>query len=268
MLEKSSQAMPPEKSPSSPAIAVEMFGVGASFGEFEILREVSAQVPKGRQTIIIGPNGGGKSTLIHCLLGQIPYEGRIVFDPPRPRIGYVPQRSDFDRYLPLTANEFLALGLTRRPIWLGLSGVIRRRVKAALDLVKAGALGGKPLGGLSGGETQKVLLASALLTDPDILVLDEPATGVDVYGEQLLCELLEGFKSCFTVIMVSHDLATARAHGDWVICLNRRVVEQGPPEKIFQPATLSATFGLHQGLIFGSHQTEPEVAPAPPSCCH
>jgi ABC-type Mn2+/Zn2+ transport system ATPase subunit len=74
---------------------------------------------------------------------------------------------------------------------------------------------------------------------------------VDVYGERLLCELLEGFKDRFTVIMVSHDLATARAHGDWVLCLNRRAVAQGTPREIFRPEILSAAFGLHQGLIFG-----------------
>ncbi|MDR1608242.1 MAG: metal ABC transporter ATP-binding protein [Deltaproteobacteria bacterium] len=248
--------------------AIRLAGLGATLGEFEVLRDVTAQFPKGRQTIIIGPNGGGKSTLIHCLLGQIPHQGQIHFAPPKPRIGYVPQRPDFDRYLPLTSAEFLALGVTKRPIWLGLSGPIRRRIKAALDLVKAGALADKPLGGLSGGETQRVLLAAALLTDPDILILDEPATGVDVYGEQLLCELLEGFKNSFTVIMVSHDLATARAHGDWIVALNRRVIEEGPPEKIFQPTILSATFGLHQGLIFGQHpEPEPRKVEPPRSCC-
>jgi zinc transport system ATP-binding protein len=234
--------------------SVELSGVGATLGEFEVLKEVTAQIPKDKQTIVIGPNGGGKSTLMHCILGQVAHTGRILFAPPHPKLGYVPQRPDFDRFLPLTAGEFLALGEGRRPVWLGLSGRVRRRIKATLDLVKAGQLFGKPLGGLSGGETQRVLLAAALLTDPDILILDEPATGVDVYGEQLLCELLEGFKNSFTVIMVSHDLATARAHGDWVICLNRRVVAQGPPESIFQPDILSATFGLHQGLIFGHHQ--------------
>jgi zinc transport system ATP-binding protein len=241
----------PAAKAAGPALAVELFGVGATLGEFEALRDVTAAVPKGRQTVIIGPNGGGKSTLIHCLLGQIPYVGRIVFDPPRPRLGYVPQRPDFDRSLPLSAIEFLALGASRRPIWLGVGKKAKAKIEAALGLVRAEALGRKPLGGLSGGETQRVLLAAALLNDPDILILDEPATGVDVYGEQLLCELLEGFKGRFTVIAVSHDLATARAHGDWVVCLNRRVVAQGAPEEIFRPEILSAAFGLHQGLIFG-----------------
>ncbi|MDR1872479.1 MAG: metal ABC transporter ATP-binding protein [Deltaproteobacteria bacterium] len=237
------------------ALAVEFREVEVTLGEFSVLKSVTAKVPLGRQTIVIGPNGGGKSTLIHCLLGHLPYKGQITFTPPNPKLGYVPQRPDFDRSLPLTAQEFLALSLTQRPIWLGLTPKVKRKIKDVLELVKATPLAAKPLGGLSGGETQRVLLAAALLNDPAILILDEPATGVDVYGERLLCELLDDFKNAFTVIMVSHDLATARAHGDWVICLNRRVVAEGVPETIFQPDILSATFGLHQGLIFGPPPT-------------
>jgi zinc transport system ATP-binding protein len=236
----------------SPPAAVKFQEVGTTLGEYEVLRAVTALVPKGRQTVIIGPNGAGKSTLIHCLLGQIPYLGRVVFDPPKPKVGYVPQRPDFDRFLPLSAREFLALSLARRPIWLGLAKGARTKIKATLAKVAAEDLAGKPLGSLSGGETQRILLAAALLKEPDLLILDEPATGVDVYGERLLCELLEGFKDSFTVLMVSHDLATAKAHGDWVICLNRRVVAEGEPEAIFRPEILAATFGLHQGLLFNS----------------
>jgi zinc transport system ATP-binding protein len=228
-----------------------LYKVGATVGEYEALRDITAKVPKGRQTVVIGPNGAGKSTLIHCIMGRIPHVGKIVFDPPKPRIGYVPQRPEFDRLLPLSAREFLALGLTRRPIWLGLSAMAKARISEVLDTVKAEPLADKPLGGLSGGETQRILLAAALLKEPDLLILDEPATGVDVYGERLLCELLEGFKNSFAVFMVSHDLATARAHGDWVIGLNRRVVAEGPPEEIFRPEILSAVYGLHHDLVFG-----------------
>jgi zinc transport system ATP-binding protein len=240
---------------------VEFLAVGATLGEFEVLKAVTAKAPKGRQTIVVGPNGAGKSTLVHCLLGQIPYTGRVIFDPPRPRLGYVPQRSDFDQFLPLTAIEFMALFNSRRPIWLGVGAAARANIMASLDLAKAADLGRRPLGGLSGGETQRVLLAAALLNEPDILILDEPATGVDVYGERLICELLEGFKDSFTVFMVSHDLATARAHGDWIICLNRRVVAQGPPEEIFRPEILAATFGLHHGLVFGPEPARPGREP-------
>ena len=187
--------------------------------------------------------------LIRTLLGEIPaHAGGYSFTPPRPRLGYVPQRFDFDRQLPLTVLEFLALGLADRPLWLGLAAKTKARARELLNEVKAETLAGRRLGDLSGGEMQRVLLASALSLDPELLVLDEPATGVDVYGEHLLCELLDSFKGRFTILMVSHDLPTARAHADWIICLNRRVTAEGPPETIFGSSALSATFGLHGGF--------------------
>jgi zinc transport system ATP-binding protein len=222
--------------------------VGVTLGRFKVLSEVTAQIPAGRQTVIIGPNGAGKSTLIQTILGQWPHTGTITFDPAVPRFGYVPQRLDFDRHMPLLVREFLALGISQRPLWLGLGPKVADRVFQGLEQVQAEYLVNKPMGSLSGGETQRVLLAAAMMTEPDVVVLDEPTTGVDISGEQLLCEILDSFKNNRTIVMVSHDLATAKAHGDWVICLNHRVVAQGRPEDIFKPAVLAATFGIHWGL--------------------
>ncbi|KXS56270.1 MAG: hypothetical protein AMR96_03375 [Candidatus Adiutrix intracellularis] len=228
--------------------AVEIKNVSVKLGQLDILNNLSAVIPIGGQTVVIGPNGGGKTTLIRGILGEIPLKtGQVIFNPSKIRLGYVPQRLDFDRRLPLTVLEFLALGLTDRPLWLGLARVVRARALELLNQVRAERLAGRRLGDLSGGEFQRVLLASALSLTPDLLIMDEPATGVDVYGEQLLCELLEGFKNRFTILMVSHDLPTARAHADWIICLNRRIIAQGPPESIFNSPALGATFGLHSG---------------------
>jgi zinc transport system ATP-binding protein len=227
---------------------IELRGLSVRLGHYQALDGVTATIPPGRQTVIIGPNGAGKSTLVQTILGQWPYDGAIEFDPPAPRFGYVPQRLEHDRHMPITVREFLALGLSRRPLWLGLSRRVDQEAAEGLRLTGAGHLAKRPLGALSGGELQRVLLASALLARPDVLVLDEPATGVDVNGESLLCELLEDVEGVPTIVMVSHDLPTAKAHGDWVVCLNRRVVAQGPPEEIFQPKVLAATFGLHQAL--------------------
>ncbi|MDR0354856.1 MAG: metal ABC transporter ATP-binding protein [Deltaproteobacteria bacterium] len=221
--------------------------VSVTLGQFKALRRVTARIPLRSQTVVIGPNGAGKSTLVQTILGQWPYEGVIEFDPPQPRFGYVPQKLDFDRHLPLTVQEFLALALSRRPLWLGLSKDVKRKVMAGLEMVKAEDLLKRPFGALSGGETQRIMLAAALMSEPDILLLDEPATGVDINGEHLMCELLDGFRRDFTIVMVSHDLPTAKAHSDWVICLNRQLVAQGAPERIFQPDVLAAVFGLHQG---------------------
>ncbi len=238
----SSAPLPPAPRPW----ALELKNLSVRLGRLDILIDLSAQVPQGGQTVIIGPNGGGKTTLIRALLGEVPLlAGQFDFHPSSPRLGYVPQRLDFDRHLPLSVIEFLALGLTERPLWLGLTRTVRAQAVALLAEVRAEHLRTRRLGELSGGELQRVLLASALCQRPDFLILDEPATGVDIYGEQLLCELLEGFKGRFTILMVSHDLPTARAHADWVVCLNRRIIAQGPPEAIFNSPALQATFGLH-----------------------
>ncbi len=225
--------------------AVQFRDVSVHSGRVEILNSVWAQVPEGSQTIIIGPNGGGKTTLIRAMLKEAAYGGEIVFEPHSPRLGYVPQRLDFDRNLPLNVSEFLSLGLTERPLWLGRPKGLLAKIEELLTEVGAAHLLNRRLGELSGGELQRVLLASALSLAPELLILDEPATGVDIYGEELLCEILEGFKKRLTILMVSHDLPTARAHADWVICLNRRVIAQGPPENIFNSPALPATFGLH-----------------------
>ncbi|MDR1164278.1 MAG: metal ABC transporter ATP-binding protein [Deltaproteobacteria bacterium] len=241
------QAPEPLQEPK-PAVVMRELGVQADGRS--ILKGVSATIPTRRQTVIIGPNGAGKSTLARALLGEIAFTGSALFTPEKPVFGYVPQRLDFDRRLPLTVNEFMSLGRTRWPMWLRIPSRTRAQNRKYLEMVRADALLDRPLGSLSGGETQRIFLARALTLSPDILILDEPATGVDVYGEQLLCEVLETFKKDFTIIMVSHDLAMAKAHGDWIICLNRTVVAEGPPRDIFRPAILSLAFGLHQSLLF------------------
>jgi zinc transport system ATP-binding protein len=225
-------------------------GLGVSFGRYDILKGVEAEIPALRQTVIIGPNGAGKSTLVLAILGEVPHSGTVSFAKPKPAIGYVPQRLDFDRQLPLTVAEFLSLGRAALPLWLGIPRKVNERNRHFLEMVHAGQLLTRPLGSLSGGETQRVFLARALMGEPDILILDEPATGVDIQGERLLCEILDSFKGDFTIIMVSHDLATARAHGDWIVCLNRTVVAAGPPQEIFRPEVLSKAFGLHMGHLF------------------
>ncbi|MDR2459904.1 MAG: metal ABC transporter ATP-binding protein [Deltaproteobacteria bacterium] len=264
MAAKSAPTQGPDlKGQCAPSITIKNMGV--SIGRYDILKDVNATVPSCKQTVIIGPNGAGKSTLVLSLLGELPHVGEIIFTPPGPRLGFVPQRLDFDRHLPLTVAEFMALGRSLWPLWLKVPKRLREENLSYLELVKATHLADKPLGSLSGGETQRVFLARALMNRPDILILDEPATGVDVFGEQLLCEILESFKKDFTIVMVSHDLATAKAHGDWIICLNRTVIAEGPPADIFRSDVLAHAFGLHQSILFGA---ESGVEEEPCPCCH
>lgn len=230
--------------------AMEVAGLNVTLNGVRALREVNLTVPRGGQTVIIGPNGAGKTTFLLALLGQVAYSGRIVLDPPGAKVGYVPQKLEFDRRLPVSVLEFMALGLSSRPLWLGVSSRVRAQAQTWLEAVKAEGLAGRRLGELSGGELQRVLLAAALAQEPTVLILDEPSTGVDIRGEQLLCEILDALKSRagLTQVVVSHDLATCLAHADWVVCLNHTVIAQGEPKMVITEEVLTDTFGQHQGL--------------------
>ena len=233
--------------------AVVFEDVSVTLGGVRILEGVTAAVPRGSATAIIGPNGAGKTTLLLSLLGQVAYHGHIRVGDSRPggaRIGYVPQRLDFDRGLPLTVMDMMAMNEQRRPLWLGTARRVRVRAMELLSQVKADHLSGRKLGALSGGEFQRVLLALAIQQRPDVLILDEPSSGVDIGGGNLLCELLDTLRAAqgFTQIMVTHDLSMVTAHSDYVICLNRRVLGEGPMATTLTGEVLAATFGIHLGL--------------------
>jgi len=232
--------------------AVSFENVSVAIGGVPILDKITAQAPRGSATAIIGPNGAGKTTLLFALLGQVPYSGRIraYSSNGRPRLGYVPQRLDFDRGMPVTVMETMIMGRQRLPLWLAARRKHRDNALEMLAMVQAEHLAGRRLGALSGGEQQRVLLALAIQQQPEILILDEPAAGVDISGENLLCELLERLRAQmqFTQIMVTHDLSLVTAHSTHVICLNRRVMGQGPTAATLTDAVLGATFGIHLGL--------------------
>lgn len=233
--------------------AIQFENVTVRLGGVSILENIRARVPLGGSSAVVGPNGAGKTTLLLTLLGHVPFGGRIRFhgDASRPpRVGYVPQRLQFDRGMPLTVLDFLSMGIQRRPLWLGVGRHARGHAGELLAAVRAEALAGRRLGALSGGELQRVLLALALQQNPELLILDEPSAGVDVQGGIVLCELLERLREerRFTQLMVSHDLATVTHHATHVILLNRTFIAEGPPREVLTPENLSAVFGLHMGL--------------------
>ncbi len=246
--------------------------VTVTLGGNTILDRVSASVPQGGCTAIVGPNGAGKTTLLLALLGKVPYRGQISMsgeqEKNRPRFGYVPQRLQIDQGLPITVLEFMVTGQQRMPLWFG---VRRRHRDRAMDLLKSVRMDGlehRRLGALSGGETQRVLLALALGQDPDLLILDEPAAGVDFQGEHLFCDLLENLRrECgFTQLMVSHDLGTVTHHATHVICLNREVAAEGPPREALTHENLAAIFGLHMGLADSRSLADGEGSCSAPCC--
>ncbi len=233
-------------------------------GGRSILDHVCATVPAGSSTVIVGPNGAGKTTLLLCLIGEMPYTGRILASgrTSLPRTAYVPQHLYLDASLPLRVGEFLALNRQRRPLWLGLYGPQRAKARDMLRMVRAEQLEERRMSDLSGGEMRRVLLAAALGMAPRLLVLDEPAAGVDVQGERLFWEVLDEARrqQGFTQLMVSHNLSLAAHYATHIICLNKKVCAEGVPHEALGASTLMQLFGVP------IHLYPAQCDPADPSC--
>ena len=231
--------------------AIDIRNLSVKRGGVQILTDVSFTVYTDEITAVIGPNGAGKTTLLLAILGLISHEGTIRLFPERkgsPCIGYVPQRLDFDRGTPITVYDFLSLSIQRRPLWFK-SGK-KKIVREGLEKVEAMHLGKRMLGTLSGGEFQRILLALALQVGPDILLLDEPASGVDLAGEQLFCDLLSNLQreGDFTLILVSHDLSVVSSHAEKVLCLNRTVSCSGKTAEVLTSDNLDRLYGGHHSV--------------------
>jgi zinc transport system ATP-binding protein len=210
-------------------------GVTLRVGGRTVLDDVDARIDPGEIVTLIGPNGSGKTTLVRVLLGlQRPQQGR-VHRGRRVRVGYVPQRIHVEPTLPLTVAGFLALG-TR---------AARAAYIAALEEVGVPGLIDTPVQRVSGGEFQRILLARALLRRPDVLVLDEPAQGVDVGGQRELYRLIRDLRDrrgC-AVLLVSHDLHLVMAATDRVLCLNGHICCRGAPEAVSVDPEYRRLFG-------------------------
>ena len=220
-----------------------------------LLQDVSMHIHCGQLTVLIGQNGAGKTTLIRALLGQIPHTGSIRhvdgrgLDIPHLRTGYVPQHLQFDREMPLTVRDFMAASLSRRPVWTGVGKKARETVDQALGSVNAADLASRPLGSCSGGELQRVLLALALHPAPDLLVLDEPVSGIDRNGLKLFLDTLLELKKThhMAILLVSHDLRFVREYADHVVLLDKSVLSQGSAAEVFGSPEFSSVFGYSGG---------------------
>ena len=230
---------------------IEIDGLSVSRGGQTLLHDVSMHIHCGQLTVLIGQNGAGKTTLIRALLGELPHGGVIRHvddhgrDIPHLRTGYVPQHLLFDREMPVTVEDFLAAAFTRRPVWTGVSRKTRARVREALMAVEAADLAQRPLGRCSGGEIQRVLLALALNPAPDLLVLDEPVSGVDQNGLKMFLDTVLRLKEThhMAILLVSHDLRLVREYADHVVLLDKTVLCQGAAETVFATPEFDAVFG-------------------------
>ncbi len=216
--------------------------ISVRYGERKVLDGISFEVKKGEIVAVIGPNGSGKTTLIRALLGLAPYVGEVLWEK-KPTVGYVPQNIDFDRSFPLTVEELMLLRLSGHTFWRH-DRAAHEVVTHVLRDVGAAKLIEKPIGILSGGELQRVLIASALLPNPDLLVLDEPSSGIDIEGEETIYSLIERVANerGMTVVLVSHDLDIVFRHADRVICVNRRLICEGVPSKVLTPAVIEKAY--------------------------
>ncbi len=228
--------------------SVSFSGVGLVVGRTEILRGVSFDVAAGSLHAVVGPNGGGKSSLIRALLGRAPHSGEIAVDwPGAPGVvAYVPQTLDFDRGLPMTVLDELAAMTTRRPAFLRPSARDRDLILSALARVGMAEKADRLVGALSGGERQRALMAQALIPDPELLVLDEPMAALDEAGAQAFETLIGELKARgATVIWIEHDLAAVRRLADRVTGLNRSLLFDGAPGEELRPERLFDLFSHH-----------------------
>jgi zinc transport system ATP-binding protein len=234
---------------SDPGVYIENLSV--KFGDFYALHNITVQIPENSFVAIVGPNGAGKTTLLKVLLGLIPtYTGavrlfeRSIRDVPPHWIGYVPQFKTMDRRFPALSIELVLTGINRTWPWRW-RGTNYDQAQAALDQVGAAHLADRPISRLSGGELQRVCLARSIVRQPKLVMLDEPATGIDTVGEADMYKQLESYQenSGATVIMITHDWHAATHHADYVLLLNRKQISFGPPVKALNEKDMREAFG-------------------------
>lgn len=230
--------------------------LSVKIGTDTILQDISLHVHCGELVALIGPNGAGKSTLIKTILGQLPYDGVISFSVPgqrnrKAKIGYVPQSPTFDPGDPVSVADLFACCMSKRPAFLGISKNMRQKILDCLDRVHGEYLIDKRIGSLSGGELQRVLLALALEPMPNILILDEPLSGVDVEGMETLMDMLDEIRKTYdlSILMITHDFSMLPHYADQVALLNRKLICQGTPEEILSSDAFRQVFHRKGGAI-------------------
>jgi zinc transport system ATP-binding protein len=251
---------------TAPALEVRDLTVQFEGQDRPAVDSVSFAVEEGTIAVLIGPNGSGKSTVLGAILGLVPFRGTVrVFGAPvgdsYRRIGYVPQRLAFDQTLPLTVREAIRMPLPRRP---GDDG--EESFSHVVQILGIESILEKPLGTLSGGQWKRTLIARALVTRPRLLLLDEPEAGIDVTGEQTIYGLLHHLvaEERITALICSHELELVTEYADVVLCINRRLLGSGAPEKVLTPEALASLFGTTPALYLHHHERHRERHPPTP----
>lgn len=244
---------------------IELKDVAFGYGKTPVLQKINLHLHPGQFAAFVGPSGAGKTSLLKLILGTLqPSHGQISMNGAplkgrnRLHIGYVPQLETVDWNFPVTVGQVVLMGRTgNSSLWPWPSRTDRQLMAAVLEQLELGELMNRHIRDLSGGQQQRVFLARALIAQPDILVLDEPTSGVDMRTAENVLHLLADLnRQGMTILITTHDLNAAAAHLPWVICLNRTIIAQGPPEVVFTEKVLNETYQgdmlviRHENMIF------------------
>ena len=229
---------------------IKMKDLGVKFGDQVVLEHINLHIHCGSLTAIIGRNGAGKSTLVKAILDDIPHEGTIEFKNTEDgrmkklRIGYVPQSLNLEPNAPMDVYDLIASFCYRYPVFFKKKKIYQE-IKEALQVFDAEDLIDKQVGKLSGGELQRVLLSMAVMDNPDLLLLDEPVSGIDKNGMDLFFEKMDYLRKNFdmSIILISHDLDYVARYADKVVLIDKTVLADGTPKKVYESDAFHQVFG-------------------------
>ena len=261
---------------------VEVKNVTFGYSGAAVLENVSLHLHRGQFAALVGPSGAGKTSLLKLILGTlrpgqgtVSVNGRSLEGRPAGQVAYVPQIETVDWNFPVTVEQVVLMGRIRKSsLWPWAGRADKRLMGDVLDGLEIGHLAKRHIRNLSGGQQQRVFLARALIAQPDLLVLDEPTSGVDMRTAENVLHLLADLnRQGITILITTHDLNAAAAHLPWVICLNRSVIAQGPPEEVFTEDNLNRTYHgemmviHHDGMILVQQRphghTHRDILPSP-----
>ena len=225
--------------------------ISVKFGKEEVLHNVNIHIHCGQLTVIIGRNGAGKTTLLKAILGEVEHTGNITFMDMKEKvakkikIGYVPQSINIEKHMPTTVYDLFASCICHVPVFLKKDKKIYQEIKEQLKIFGAEKLIDKSIGDLSGGELQRVLLSIATKPVPNLLILDEPVSGIDKNGTRDFYKIVGALKKKYdmSILMVSHDLELVKKYADKVILLDKEVIREGTPEEVFNSLEFRNCFG-------------------------
>lgn len=225
--------------------------ISVKLGKDVILKDINIHIHCGELTVIIGRNGAGKTTLLRAILGEVGHTGDVTFVDQKDnvtkkiKIGFVPQSINVEKHMPTTVYDLFASCITHIPVFLRKDKKIYNEIKEQLKIFGADELIDKSIGDLSGGELQRVLIAIATKPVPNLLILDEPVSGIDRNGTKEFYKIISKLKTEYdmSIILVSHDLELASKYADKVILLDKEVIKEGTPEEVFNSLEFRNRFG-------------------------